>query len=66
MISRIATAPFDVVKIRFQLQRVPLHHGDAKAFGSGSTKPLYRGMWQAFRQLFAEEGMLVFWRCVTN
>ena len=52
--SRIVTAPFDVVKIRMQLQQEPIRNA-----GKGGR---YTGLLQAFANLYAEEGFRTFYR----
>lgn len=60
-ISRTATSPLDVIKIRFQVQLEPtsswaLHHKDV-------YRPAkYTGMLQATKDIFREEGLRGFWR----
>lgn len=53
--TRFITQPFDVLKIRFQLQVEPLKksHGD-------SSK--YHGMLQAIRSIYVEEGLRGMWK----
>lgn len=46
--ARMLTAPFDVLKIRFQLQ------------GTGEKK--YKTMLQSFRTVIKEEGVLALWK----
>ena len=48
LVARMLTAPFDVIKIRFQLQ------------GPGEAK--YKSMLQAFRTVIEEEGILALWK----
>ena len=48
-IARILTAPFDVLKIRFQLQ------------GSGSDRK-YKTMLQSFKTVASEEGIFALWK----
>jgi len=52
--ARNATAPFDVLKIRFQVQVEPLRGGA----GGGH----YTGMAQAVRRIVASEGAAALWR----
>ncbi|XP_052190206.1 mitochondrial thiamine diphosphate carrier 2-like [Diospyros lotus] len=60
-ISRTATSPLDVIKIRFQVQREPttswalLHKGV-------HIPSKYTGMFQATKDIFREEGLRGFWR----
>ena len=54
-VSRFVSAPFDLVKIRFQLQTAPIARS-----GGG----LYASLFQAFRSIYKEEGLRTFWRCV--
>lgn len=53
-ITRLIAAPFDLVKIRFQVQRAPIStaHSDAK----------YVSFLQSLRSIHAEEGAKSFWR----
>lgn len=50
-VTRIMTAPFDVLKIRFQLQNT---------VGAAETAK-YRTMFQAFSTIIREEGILALW-----
>nr|XP_020472077.1 mitochondrial thiamine pyrophosphate carrier [Monopterus albus]XP_020472078.1 mitochondrial thiamine pyrophosphate carrier [Monopterus albus] len=54
MVTRALISPFDVVKIRFQLQieRVSAQRPEGK----------YRGIVQAFRCIHSEEGLTAFWK----
>lgn len=45
--TRFITQPFDVLKIRFQVQVDPRSDGKSSR---------YQGMWQGFRKVYAEEG----------
>lgn len=54
--SRLLTAPFDVVKIRFQLQVGPI----AKA--SQRRRLAYGSVWGALQKVAREEGVLGLWR----
>jgi hypothetical protein len=56
-VSRFVAAPLDLVKIRFQLQAAPI----AQTAGG-----LYKGVVQACRSIYAEEGIRTFWRLVFN
>lgn len=53
--TRFITQPFDVLKIRFQLQVEPLR----KSSGGGSK---YHGMIQAIRSIYVEEGIRGMWK----
>ncbi|CAG9466682.1 unnamed protein product [Pedinophyceae sp. YPF-701] len=53
--ARTASAPLDRIKLLFQVQAV----GGA---GSGLGKGSYTGIWQAVSKIYAEEGLLAFWR----
>jgi len=46
-LTRLLTAPLDVIKIRFQLQQL--------------KQPQYRSMVGAFRAMAREEGVLALW-----
>ncbi|KAM4535349.1 mitochondrial thiamine pyrophosphate carrier [Fundulus diaphanus] len=54
MVTRALISPFDVIKIRFQLQieRVSSRRPEGK----------YRGIFQASRRIYAEEGLSAFWK----
>ncbi|XP_076608182.1 mitochondrial thiamine pyrophosphate carrier [Chaetodon auriga] len=54
MVTRALISPFDVLKIRFQLQIEPV----------SSQKPegKYRGLFQASRCIHSEEGLSAFWK----
>ncbi|XP_004071531.1 mitochondrial thiamine pyrophosphate carrier [Oryzias latipes] len=54
MVTRALISPFDVVKIRFQLQieRVSALRPEGK----------YAGLFQAFRCIYSEEGLSAFWK----
>eukprot|EP00297_Palpitomonas_bilix_P009955 CAMPEP_0113875920 /NCGR_PEP_ID=MMETSP0780_2-20120614/5199_1 /TAXON_ID=652834 /ORGANISM="Palpitomonas bilix" /LENGTH=275 /DNA_ID=CAMNT_0000861941 /DNA_START=238 /DNA_END=1066 /DNA_ORIENTATION=+ /assembly_acc=CAM_ASM_000599 len=54
-VSRFVAAPFDVLKIRFQVQIEPL----ARA---ATSVPKYTGLGQAARTILKEEGVKGFWR----
>ncbi|KAL2756391.1 hypothetical protein ACRALDRAFT_1081730 [Sodiomyces alcalophilus JCM 7366] len=60
MISRFIIAPFDVVKIRLQLQSHsfsdPLSHAKAKG------GPIYKGTLSTFRHVFQHEGITGLWK----
>ena len=56
--SRLLTAPFDVIKIRFQLQVGSI----AKA--TERQRLAYGSVWGALRKVAREEGLLGLWRCV--
>lgn len=51
--TRLISQPFDVVKIRFQLQLEPIAHDRASK---------YRSVWQAFRSIVGEEGLFALWK----
>uniref|UniRef100_A0A0N5A5X3 Mitochondrial thiamine pyrophosphate carrier n=1 Tax=Parastrongyloides trichosuri TaxID=131310 RepID=A0A0N5A5X3_PARTI len=51
--TRVLIQPLDVLKIRFQLQEEPTR-------GEGSGK--YRGIMQAIRTIYREEGIKAFWK----
>eukprot|EP00127_Corallochytrium_limacisporum_P003296 Clim_evm145s147 gene=Clim_evmTU145s147 len=59
VVSRVATAPFDVIKIRLQLQLEPLH-----AFGHKTVpaQRYYHGVLHATRKIYLEEGVTAFWK----
>lgn len=54
MVTRALISPFDVIKIRFQLQieRVSWQRPEGK----------YRGLFQACRCIYTEEGLSAFWK----
>ncbi|XP_054463383.1 mitochondrial thiamine pyrophosphate carrier [Anoplopoma fimbria] len=54
MVTRVLISPFDVIKIRFQLQieRVSSQRPEGK----------YRGIFQASRCIYSEEGLSAFWK----
>ena len=54
--SRLLTAPFDVVKIRFQLQVGPI------ANTTDRRRLPYTSVWGALRNVAREEGVLGLWR----
>ncbi|KAL7741663.1 hypothetical protein ACLKA6_000284 [Drosophila palustris] len=54
-VTRFITQPFDVLKIRFQLQVEPLKSKHLKA-------SKYVGMLQAFRKIYGEEGVRGIWK----
>ncbi|KAI8126940.1 hypothetical protein FF38_03247 [Lucilia cuprina] len=64
-ITRFLTQPFDVLKIRFQLQvepvcsRTPLLANGAKQMPPTSK---YTSMMQASRLIYKEEGLMAFWK----
>ena len=55
-VSRLLTAPFDVVKIRFQLQVGPI------ASTADRRRLPYTSVWAALRKVAREEGVLGLWR----
>ncbi|XP_038991657.1 mitochondrial thiamine diphosphate carrier 2-like isoform X2 [Hibiscus syriacus] len=60
-ISRTATSPLDVIKIRFQVQLEPTSSWALiRKDLSGPSK--YTGMFQATKEIFREEGLTGFWR----
>ncbi|KAM4598144.1 mitochondrial thiamine pyrophosphate carrier [Polymixia lowei] len=52
MVTRALISPFDVIKIRFQLQIESWRTGEGK----------YRGLFQAARCILTEEGLPAFWK----
>ncbi|CAN0218918.1 unnamed protein product, partial [Scytosiphon promiscuus] len=48
-VSRVLTAPFDVAKIRFQLDH-------------GATRRYRSSVWAAMRSIYGEEGLVTLWR----
>lgn len=52
-LTRVLIQPFDVVKIRFQLQEEPLHRN---GFGK------YNGIFQSIKLIVNEEGFCAFWK----
>uniref|UniRef100_A0A3Q2CAU9 Mitochondrial thiamine pyrophosphate carrier n=1 Tax=Cyprinodon variegatus TaxID=28743 RepID=A0A3Q2CAU9_CYPVA len=54
MVTRALISPFDVIKIRFQLQ--------IERVSSRSPEGKYRGIYQAFRRIYSEEGLSAFWK----
>jgi solute carrier family 25 (mitochondrial thiamine pyrophosphate transporter), member 19 len=54
-VSRLVVGPLDVVKIRMQVQLEPV------AVGAPSK---YTGVWQALRQILADEGVKVHIQCL--
>ncbi|CDW60066.1 mitochondrial thiamine pyrophosphate carrier [Trichuris trichiura] len=52
--ARALSQPFDVLKIRFQLQLEPIRRA--------SEKSKYRGVWQAFSTIVKEEGVSSLWK----
>uniref|UniRef100_A0A7S0MXV0 ADP,ATP carrier protein n=1 Tax=Pyramimonas obovata TaxID=1411642 RepID=A0A7S0MXV0_9CHLO len=51
--ARTASAPLDRIKLLFQVQAVST---------SGVKSDAYTGVWQSFRKIYAEEGLLAFWK----
>uniref|UniRef100_A0AAV1USD5 Mitochondrial thiamine pyrophosphate carrier 1 n=1 Tax=Peronospora matthiolae TaxID=2874970 RepID=A0AAV1USD5_9STRA len=54
-VTRLVAAPFDLLKIRFQVQPTP-------RFTNKPVKLQYDGLLQAVRSIYAEEGVRTFWR----
>lgn len=55
-ITRFASQPLDVLKVRFQLQIEPLGQKGMQ------SKSKYRNVFQAAKTIHAEEGLLSLWR----
>lgn len=53
-ITRFASQPLDVLKVRFQLQLEPL--------GQNAVNSKYRNVYQAAKTIYAEEGLYSLWR----
>eukprot|EP00959_Pyramimonas_sp_CCMP1952_P192945 4034369-Pyramimonas_sp.AAC.1 len=51
--ARTASAPLDRIKLLFQVQAVST---------SGVSADAYTGVWQSFRKIYVEEGLLAFWK----
>ncbi|KAJ6660396.1 hypothetical protein lerEdw1_017819 [Lerista edwardsae] len=54
LVTRAIISPFDILKIRFQLQIEQLSPKNPHA--------KYHGLWQAIRKIFQEEGPKAFWK----
>lgn len=54
LVTRLVVQPFDVLKIRFQLQIEPT----SKKITTGK----YSGIWQAFKLIYKEEGLTSLWK----
>lgn len=54
MVTRALCSPFDVLKIRFQLQ--------IEQISSTAKEGKYKGLFQAARCIFSEEGLAAFWK----
>uniref|UniRef100_A0AAV2KHQ7 Mitochondrial thiamine pyrophosphate carrier n=1 Tax=Knipowitschia caucasica TaxID=637954 RepID=A0AAV2KHQ7_KNICA len=54
MVTRVLISPFDVIKIRFQLQ--------VERVSSKKPEGKYSGIFQAFRCIYREEGLSAFWK----
>ncbi|PFX29767.1 Mitochondrial thiamine pyrophosphate carrier [Stylophora pistillata] len=54
LVTRLVVQPFDVLKIRFQLQIEPT----SKKIATGK----YSGIWQAFKLIYKEEGFTSLWK----
>ncbi|XP_054834856.1 mitochondrial thiamine pyrophosphate carrier [Eublepharis macularius] len=54
LVTRALIGPFDVLKIRFQLQ--------IEQLSSRNPQAKYYGIWQATRQILGEEGPKAFWK----
>lgn len=54
--SRLLTSPFDVLKIRFQLQVGPIHTQAQRA------RLAYHTVWQSLTKVTREEGLIGLWR----
>jgi hypothetical protein len=66
---RCLVAPFDVLKIRFQLQQAPVGLFGAVGKAAHLVKPdsgYYTSLLQATRAIVAEEGVQALWRCVAR
>eukprot|EP00929_Paragymnodinium_shiwhaense_P008333 TRINITY_DN112282_c0_g1_i1.p1 TRINITY_DN112282_c0_g1~~TRINITY_DN112282_c0_g1_i1.p1 ORF type:complete len:344 (+),score=21.52 TRINITY_DN112282_c0_g1_i1:80-1111(+) len=64
---RFLVAPLDIIKIRFQLQREPvsnlrLLNPAGVALSATHAQGRHKGLLQTARTLFAEEGLVTFWR----
>ncbi|XP_044309921.1 mitochondrial thiamine pyrophosphate carrier isoform X1 [Varanus komodoensis] len=54
LVTRAMIGPFDVLKIRFQLQ--------IEQISSRNPRAKYHGLWQAIWVIFREEGLTAFWK----
>lgn len=62
--ARVATAPLDVIKIRFQVQLEPTGRGWRQS-GAGGTISKYTSVTQAARDILREEGIRGLWKGTT-
>ncbi len=66
---RCVVAPFDVLKIRFQLQQAPVGLFGVVGKAAHFVKPgsgYYTSLWQATRAIVGEEGLQALWRLVQS
>ena len=55
VVCRLVTSPFDVLKIRFQLQLEPIRRGGGSGGGGGTTTAKYSSVRQAMATIIKEE-----------